>query len=123
MRVTDDAGNSRIAYRHVRINPLTYSALARPKDAGGSVAATVASDAGTPRAVMEPPAQHSIVWGIVSVVCLAVAMASVGLGTHLARLRVLGLRPLAVGLLASLTVGGVSAVLLMSLGPWLSSLV
>ncbi|MAI80772.1 MAG: putative sulfate exporter family transporter [Deltaproteobacteria bacterium] len=74
---------------------------------------------------MSPMQWQSLIGGLseLSVVCLAVAMASVGLGTHLARLRVLGLRPLAVGLLASLTVGGVSAVLLMSLGPWLSSLV
>lgn len=41
--------------------------------------------------------------------CLTVAMASVGLGTNLARLRTLGLRPLAVGLAAALIVGVVSA--------------
>lgn len=48
----------------------------------------------------------------VSAWCLAIAMASVGLGTHLRRLRVLGLRPLAVGLAAALAVGAVSAALL-----------
>jgi uncharacterized integral membrane protein (TIGR00698 family) len=44
--------------------------------------------------------------------CLTVAMASVGLGTHFARLRALGLRPLAVGLAAALSVGSVSALVL-----------
>ncbi len=41
--------------------------------------------------------------------CLAVAMASVGLGTNLRRLRTLGLKPLGVGLVAALSVGVVSA--------------
>jgi uncharacterized integral membrane protein (TIGR00698 family) len=41
--------------------------------------------------------------------CLTVAMASVGLGTNLRRLRTLGLKPLAVGLVAALSVGLVSA--------------
>ncbi len=45
---------------------------------------------------------------------LALAMASVGLGTHLGRLRKLGLRPLLVGLVAALTVGTVSAGLLLA---------
>ena len=45
----------------------------------------------------------------VSAWCLTVAMASVGLGTHLERLRRLGLRPLGVGLTAALVVGAVSA--------------
>lgn len=40
--------------------------------------------------------------------CLAVAMASVGLGTSVSRLRGLGTRPLAVGLVAALLVGAVS---------------
>ncbi len=42
--------------------------------------------------------------------CLTVAMASVGLGTNLKRLRRLGLRPLGVGLVAALAVGAVSGV-------------
>ncbi len=41
--------------------------------------------------------------------CLTMAMASVGLGTNLKRLRSLGLKPLAAGLAAALIVGGVSA--------------
>ena len=53
----------------------------------------------------------------ISVVFLTVAMAAVGLGTHLARLKVLGLRPLAVGFLAALTVGVVSALLLVWASP------
>src|SRR5262249_40924973 len=40
--------------------------------------------------------------------CLATAMAGVGLGTGLAKLRVLGWRPLCVGLAAALLVGGAS---------------
>jgi uncharacterized membrane protein YadS len=50
-------------------------------------------------------------------------MASVGLGTHLGRLRSLGLRPLAVGLTAALTVGAVSTLLLHALAPWLARVV
>jgi uncharacterized integral membrane protein (TIGR00698 family) len=49
--------------------------------------------------------------------CLTIAMASVGLGTHLGRLRALGLRPLAVGLAAALAVGGVSAALIGTAAP------
>jgi uncharacterized integral membrane protein (TIGR00698 family) len=41
--------------------------------------------------------------------CLTVAMASVGLGTNLNRLRELGLKPLAAGFAAALIVGGVAA--------------
>ncbi len=44
--------------------------------------------------------------------CLTLAMAAVGLGTDLVRLRMLGLRPLLVGLMAALTVGVVSASLI-----------
>jgi uncharacterized integral membrane protein (TIGR00698 family) len=40
--------------------------------------------------------------------CLAVAMASVGLGTSFSKLSKLGLRPLAIGLVAAVLVGGVS---------------
>jgi uncharacterized integral membrane protein (TIGR00698 family) len=45
---------------------------------------------------------------------LAIAMAAVGLGTHLGRLRKLGTKPLLVGLIAALTVGSVSAGLLLA---------
>jgi uncharacterized membrane protein YadS len=54
--------------------------------------------------------------------CLTVAMASVGLGTQISRLRGLGLRPLGVGLVAALVVGALSAGLILSLGPELEAL-
>ena len=44
-------------------------------------------------------------------ICLAVAMAAVGLGTSIRGLVTIGLRPLAMGLFAALLVGGVSATL------------
>jgi uncharacterized membrane protein YadS len=44
-----------------------------------------------------------------SSLCLTMAMASVGLGTNLKRLRSHGLKPLAAGLAAALIVGGVAA--------------
>ena len=47
--------------------------------------------------------------------CLAVAMASVGLGTDVGRLRALGWRPLGLGLTAALTVGVASALLIFAL--------
>lgn len=53
--------------------------------------------------------------------CLTVAMASVGLGTNLRRLRSLGLRPLGVGLAAALAVGATSAVLIHLLSAWTAS--
>jgi uncharacterized integral membrane protein (TIGR00698 family) len=49
--------------------------------------------------------------------CLAVAMAAVGLGTSFAKLRGLGLKPLAVGLAAATLVGLVSYVLVSAIGP------
>lgn len=44
--------------------------------------------------------------------CLAIAMAAVGLGTSLQRLRKLGIKPLCVGFAAALFVGGASMVML-----------
>ncbi len=58
--------------------------------------------------------------GTASSLCLAVAMASVGLGTSLSRLRTLGFRPLAMGLAAALGVGVVSIVLVRLVGPVLT---
>jgi uncharacterized integral membrane protein (TIGR00698 family) len=52
---------------------------------------------------------------------LTIAMASVGLGTSLARLLKLGLRPLAVGLVAALLVGVVSVAMVKLVGPLLGS--
>jgi uncharacterized membrane protein YadS len=51
--------------------------------------------------------------------CLAVAMAAVGLGTSFTRLRGLGLRPLGVGLFAAVVVGGVSYILVRSFAPYI----
>jgi uncharacterized integral membrane protein (TIGR00698 family) len=45
-------------------------------------------------------------------ICLAVAMASVGLGTSIKALKSIGIKPLAVGLFSALLVGGVSASLI-----------
>lgn len=56
-----------------------------------------------------------------AIACLAIAMAAVGLGTHLGRLSVLGFRPLVVGFAAAATVGGVSALAILWIGPWISS--
>jgi uncharacterized membrane protein YadS len=42
-------------------------------------------------------------------ICLAIAMAAVGLGTSIKGLVSIGLKPLAMGLVAALLVGGVSA--------------
>jgi uncharacterized integral membrane protein (TIGR00698 family) len=55
-------------------------------------------------------AQHAAKW------CLMIAMASIGLGTSIKRLRILGLRPLVAGLFAAALVGGVSVVLVKWLG-------
>jgi uncharacterized integral membrane protein (TIGR00698 family) len=52
--------------------------------------------------------------------CLIVAMASVGLGTSLTRLRELGARPLMVGLCAAVLVGAVSFMLVSIVGVWVS---
>jgi uncharacterized integral membrane protein (TIGR00698 family) len=48
----------------------------------------------------------------VSAACLALAMAAIGLGTNLRKLRGLGLRPLAVGFAAALTTGAVAVALI-----------
>jgi uncharacterized integral membrane protein (TIGR00698 family) len=52
-----------------------------------------------------------------STACLTVAMASVGLGTSFARLRSLGLRPLAGGFATALLVGGVGYALIRWIAP------
>jgi uncharacterized membrane protein YadS len=43
--------------------------------------------------------------------CLTVAMAAVGLGTSISQLKVLGWKPLLVGLAAAVSVGGISFLL------------
>ena len=54
--------------------------------------------------------------------CLAVAMAAVGLGTSFTRLRGLGFRPLGVGLFAAAAVGGVSYILVSTFAPFIVDL-
>jgi uncharacterized integral membrane protein (TIGR00698 family) len=53
---------------------------------------------------------------------LAIAMAAVGLGTDLRRIRRLGVRPLLVGLAAALAVGAVATVSIRVLEPWIAGL-
>ena len=45
-------------------------------------------------------------------ICLAIAMAAVGLGTSIKALKSIGMKPLAAGLFSALLVGGVSASLI-----------
>lgn len=59
-----------------------------------------------------PPETWKEIVGVVKEVaeiCLAIAMAAVGLGTSIRGLASIGLKPLAMGLVAALLVGGVSA--------------
>jgi len=62
--------------------------------------------------VLEPAAWQSIVQGAetISIWCLTIAMAAVGLATGLAKLKGLGWKPFSVGLAAAALVGGVSVV-------------
>ena len=55
-----------------------------------------------------------------STFCLTIAMATVGLGTNLRRLQMLGLKPLAVGLGAAVIVGTVGAAMITFLAPMIS---
>ena len=74
--------------------------------------------------LLSPGAWESTIGGVstLSAWCLTVAMASVGLGTQISRLRGLGLRPLAAGLIAALVVGILSAGLILVFGSDLESL-
>jgi uncharacterized integral membrane protein (TIGR00698 family) len=58
---------------------------------------------------------------VLAVWCLTVAMAAVGLGTGLNRIRKLGWKSFAVGLLAALIVGSVALGLIAVLGPYLGT--
>ncbi|MBW2315682.1 MAG: putative sulfate exporter family transporter [Deltaproteobacteria bacterium] len=64
--------------------------------------------------VASPEAWQSVISGLtlLSTACLTVAMASVGLGTDLRRLRSLGLRPMVLGLSLAAVVGAVSFALI-----------
>lgn len=83
-------------------------------------------DAGDGRAfgMVDRAAWEQFVRGadLAAVWCLTVAMAAVGLGTGLAKLRGLGWKPFSVGFCAALLVGAVSAVLIKLLVPVLSAL-
>ncbi len=60
-----------------------------------------------------PPEQWKEIVGVtkdIAEICLAIAMAAVGLGTSIKGLVSIGLKPLAMGLVAALLVGAVSAV-------------
>jgi uncharacterized membrane protein YadS len=56
---------------------------------------------------------------LVSTWCLTIAMASVGLGTGLAKLRGLGLKPFCVGLAAAALTGAASVAFIKLLGAWI----
>ena len=69
-------------------------------------------DMGDPAFGFLPPEQWKEIVGVVkeiAEICLAIAMAAVGLGTSIRGLASIGLKPLAMGLVAALLVGGVSA--------------
>ena len=78
----------------------------------------------TPFGFLSPETWNEIIsaTGKLATWCLVVAMASVGLGTSFRRLRTLGLKPLAVGLVAATLVGFVSFLLVRAVGPALPTL-
>jgi uncharacterized integral membrane protein (TIGR00698 family) len=94
----------------------------------GFVAMTIVRTVGDlgdrPFGLLSPDAWERIIRAASQVAswCLIVAMASVGLGTSFARLKNLGVKPLGVGLLAALLVGGVSVALVQVLGPSMAHL-
>jgi uncharacterized membrane protein YadS len=72
-------------------------------------------DLGDPAFGILPQEQWHTIVGFIketAEICLAVAMAAVGLGTSIRGLASIGLKPLAMGLVAALLVGGVSATLI-----------
>ncbi len=75
-----------------------------------------------PFGLLTPELWASVISGATdaAALCLAVAMAAVGLGTSFARLRGLGLRPLGVALFAALLVGGVGFALVRAIGPFVA---
>jgi uncharacterized integral membrane protein (TIGR00698 family) len=68
----------------------------------------------TPAGVsIKPIADQTAVW------CLTIALAAVGLGTSLKKLRILGFKPLSAGFAAAAIVGGVSIALVKFVSPFL----
>ncbi len=78
-----------------------------------------------PFGILSPEAWAQLIgWATkTATLCLAVAMAAVGLGTSFTRLRGLGFRPLGVGLFAAAVVGGVSYLMVRSFAPYITELV
>ena len=74
--------------------------------------------------LLERSAWNNLVHGadVAAVWCLTIAMAAVGLGTGLAKLRGLGWKPFSVGFAAAVLVGVVSVLLIKLLVPVLSGL-
>lgn len=85
---------------------------------GMTLLRTVGDIGDRPFGFVEPAswARIIVVLQHVAELALLLAMAAVGLGTSLRRLRVLGLRPLGVGLAAALCVGSVSVLLIRVFG-------
>ena len=79
-----------------------------------SLIRTVGDMGEQPFGVLDPETWKSIVGHVkeAAELCLAVAMAAVGLGTSIKRLKDIGLRPLGAGLVAAVLVGGVSITLI-----------
>ncbi len=86
---------------------------------GMSLLRTIGDMGEQPFGVLSPETWNALI-GLATqaaTLCLAVAMAAVGLGTSFARLRRLGIKPLAVGLAAATVVGFVSFALVRVIGP------
>ena len=79
-----------------------------------SLIRTVGDMGEQPFGVLDPATWKSIVGHVkdAAELCLAVAMAAVGLGTSIKGLKDIGLRPLGAGLVAAVLVGGVSITLI-----------
>jgi len=73
--------------------------------------------------VIDKPAWDNLVHqaDVIAVWCLTIAMAAVGLGTGLAKLRGLGWKPFSVGFAAALLVGGVGALLIKTIVPLIAA--
>ena len=71
-----------------------------------------------PFGVLDPAVWDEVISIVqqIAELALLLAMAAVGLSTSLRRLRILGIRPLAVGMAAALCVGGVSTALIRAFG-------
>ena len=82
-----------------------------------SLLRTVGDMGERPFGVLDPATWKSLVSvaKVAAEYCLGIAMAAVGLGTSLAGLRKIGVKPLGVGLFSAVLVGGVSYVLIMLL--------